>query len=53
LAQARRLGSARTARAIQLLAAADWDLRGSTLLPGDTVLEVLVARLSRLARQGR
>ncbi len=53
LAQARRLGTARIARAIQLLADADLDLRGVTVLPGETVLEVLVARLSRLARQGR
>lgn len=53
LAQGRRLGTARIARAVQLLAAADLDLRGSTALPGNLVLEVLVARLSRLVRQGR
>ncbi len=53
LAQSRRLGTARIARAIQLLAEADLDLRGATALPGETVLEVLVARLSRLGRQGR
>jgi DNA polymerase-3 subunit delta len=53
LAQARRLGSARTGRAIVLLAAADLDLRGATQLPAESVLEVLVARLSRLARTGR
>ena len=52
LAQSRRLGTARTARTIRLLADADLDLRGSTMLAGQTVLEVLVARLSRLARQG-
>ncbi len=52
LAQATRLGTDRIARAIQLLAAADLDLRGSTALPGELVLEVLVARLSRLVRQG-
>ncbi|HET7487599.1 MAG TPA: DNA polymerase III subunit delta [Acidimicrobiales bacterium] len=48
LAQARRLGSAGVARAIELLAAADLDLRGHTAVPGTVVLEVLVARLSRL-----
>ncbi len=53
LAQSRRLGTARLARAIDLLAAADLDLRGMTALPGDLVLDVLVARLSRLVRQGR
>ncbi len=53
LAQANRLGSASIARAIQLLADADLDLRGATALPGEVVLEVLVARLSRLVRQGR
>lgn len=53
LAQATRLGSAGVGRAIQLLARADLDLRGLTDLGGDVVLEVLVARLSRLARQGR
>ncbi len=53
LAQARRLGTARIARAIQLLAEADLDLRGDTLLAGETVLEVLVARLTRLAPRAR
>ncbi len=53
LAGARRLGPARIARAIRLLAAADLDLRGVSALPGETVLEVLVARLSRLAGRGR
>jgi len=53
LAQSNKLGSARIARAVQLLADADLDLRGSTLLSGETVVEVLVARLSRLVRQGR
>ena len=37
-------------RAIELLAQADLDLRGATELPDDVVMEVLVARLSRLAR---
>lgn len=53
LAQSRRLGAARTARAVGLLAAADLDVRGSTAMPAEAVLEVLVARLSRLVRQGR
>jgi len=52
LAQSRRLGSARIARAIRLLADADLALRGASALPSEAVLEVLVARLSRLARQG-
>lgn len=51
LAQSRRLGSPGVARAIELLAAADLDLRGVTALPGEVVLEVLVARLSRLSRR--
>lgn len=53
LAQSTRLGAARIASAIRMLAQADMDLRGMTDLPGEAVLEVLVARLSRLARQGR
>jgi len=53
LAQANRLGTGRIARAIQLLAEADLELRGTTGLPGELVVEVLVARLSRLGRQGR
>jgi hypothetical protein len=35
-------------RAIQLLAEADSDLRGDTDLGSELVMEVLVARLSRL-----
>ncbi len=53
LAQANRLGSSRVARAVQLLAEADLDLRGSTGLPGEVVVEVLVARLSRLGAPRR
>jgi DNA polymerase-3 subunit delta len=53
LAQTHRLGTVRIARAMQLLATADLDLRGDTMVPGPTVLEVLVARLSRLAPRGR
>ncbi len=52
LAQSRRLGSARIGRAVKLLADADLAVRGTSGLPEDVVLEVLVARLSRLARQG-
>lgn len=48
MAQARRLGSAGVARAIELLAAADLDLRGATGVPDVVVLEVLVARLTRI-----
>ncbi len=53
LGESRRLGSERIARAIQLVARADLDLRGVTALPGAAVLEVLVARLCRLAGSGR
>jgi len=48
LDQARQLGSARIGRAIELLAAADLDLRGRSGLDDAVILEVLVARLSRL-----
>jgi DNA polymerase-3 subunit delta len=48
LAQTRRLGFAGVGRAIELLAAADLDLRGATASPEILVMEVLVARLSRL-----
>lgn len=48
LAQSRRLGSAAIARAIRLLSQADLDLRGGSAWPGELVLEVLVARLTRL-----
>ena len=48
LGQAQRLGSERVGRAITLIADADLDVKGRTGLPGDLVLEVLVARLSRL-----
>jgi DNA polymerase-3 subunit delta len=50
LAQSRRLGHGRVARAVQLLAGADLDLRGRAGLSAETVLEVLVARLAQLAR---
>jgi DNA polymerase-3 subunit delta len=48
--QGRRLGGERIASAIALLAEADLDVKGQTALPPDLVLEVLVARLSRLPR---
>jgi len=48
LGQARRLGFAGVGRAIELLARADLDLRGATACPEILVMEVLVARLSRL-----
>ena len=53
LQQGRILGSAGVARAITLLAQADLDLRGAQGWPDRLVLEVLVARLSRLARPTR
>ena len=46
--QYRRLGGGGVARAIDLLAQADLDLRGRRELPEELVMEVLVARLSRL-----
>jgi DNA polymerase-3 subunit delta len=49
LSQYRRLGWAGVARALQLLAAADLDLRGVSGWPEPLVLEILVARLCRLA----
>lgn len=48
-----RLGADRVRRAIDLLATADLDLRGGTALDGDTVMQVLVARLARLRPGGR
>jgi DNA polymerase III subunit delta len=51
LEQSRRLGSARIAHAIGLLADADLDVKGATGLPPDIVVEILVARLSRQTRQ--
>ncbi|MEA2686967.1 MAG: polymerase subunit delta [Actinomycetota bacterium] len=49
LLQARRLGSAPIGRAITLLADADLALKGAVEWPAELVMEVLVARLSRLA----
>jgi DNA polymerase-3 subunit delta len=44
-----RLGGGGVKRAVGLLAAADLDLRGATDLDSEMVMEVLVARLSRLS----
>ncbi len=49
LVQVRRLGYEPLGRAIALLAEADLALKGALDWPGEAVLEVLVARLSRLA----
>ena len=53
LAQARRLGSQHARESIGLLAGADIALRGTVDWPDELVLEVLVARLARLARAAR
>ncbi|HVC14999.1 MAG TPA: DNA polymerase III subunit delta [Acidimicrobiales bacterium] len=50
LERARQLGSERIGQAVTLVADADLDVKGMTALPTDLVLEVLVARLARLAR---
>jgi DNA polymerase-3 subunit delta len=53
LANYRRLGGTNVKRAIDLLAAADLDLRGKTELDSELLMEVLVARLSRLGPSRR
>jgi DNA polymerase III subunit delta len=50
---ANRLGSDGIRRAVALMAGADLDLRGATALPDVQVMEVLVARLARLAPSRR
>lgn len=50
LTQSRKLGPDGIAKAIALLARADVDLRGGSGLDALTVIQVLVARLSRLGR---
>lgn len=50
LDRARQLGSERIGQAITLVADADLDVKGMTALAPDLVLEILVARLARLAR---
>jgi DNA polymerase-3 subunit delta len=52
LRSARTYGSAAIADAVGLVARAELDLKGARDLPGEVVLEVLVARLCRLARAG-
>lgn len=51
LNQARKLGHEKILRAMDLLAAADLDLRGGKAWPEDLVLEVLVARLTAQSRR--
>ncbi|MEY4338219.1 MAG: polymerase delta subunit [Actinomycetota bacterium] len=53
LTQYRRLGGSGAARAMALLAQADLDLRGAKDWPEELVMEILVARLSRLGGSGR
>jgi DNA polymerase-3 subunit delta len=53
LEQSRRLGSARIARSINLIAAADLDVRGASGLDPDLVIEILVARLATQTRPVR
>ncbi len=53
LEQSRRLGSARIAEAINLIAAADLDVRGASGLNAEVVIEILVARLARQTRPAR
>jgi len=53
LDQSRKLGHEGVARAIELLAGADLDLRGQRQWPDELVLEVLVARLARLTPKTR
>jgi DNA polymerase III subunit delta len=52
-AQAGRLGHANIVRAMTLVAEADIDLRGRTAIPDEALLEILVARLARLAPRRR
>jgi len=49
LRQARRLGHEKIAYSVTLLAEADLDLRGRVAWPPELVMEVLVARLSRVS----
>ncbi len=49
LTQTRKLGHAGVTRAVHILAEADLDLRGRRDLPGSVVVELAVARLTRLA----
>ena len=49
--QSRKLGTDKLSRAIELLAEADLDLRGTKDWPPELVVEVLVARLANLSRR--
>jgi DNA polymerase III subunit delta len=53
LERSRQLGGERVGQAIEWIADADLDVKGATGLSPDLVLEVLVARLARLAGRGR
>lgn len=53
LDQYRKLGNSGVVRAVGLLAQADLDLRGAKEWPDELVMEVLVARLSRLVAARR
>ncbi len=53
LDQYRKLGGGGVTRAVGLMAQADLDLRGAKEWPEELVMEVLVARLSRLGAGGR
>jgi DNA polymerase-3 subunit delta len=53
LEQYRRMGGGAVQKAIALLAQADLDLRGAKEWPEELVMEVVVARLSRLAAPSR
>jgi DNA polymerase-3 subunit delta len=53
LQQSRRLGSTRIAEAINLIAAADLDVRGASGMDAEVVIEILVARLARQTRPVR
>ena len=53
LEQSRRLGGARIAEAVTLIAVADLDIRGVSGLDPAVVVEILVARLARQTRPAR
>ncbi len=52
LEQSRRLGSTRIAEAVNLIAAADLDVRGASGMDPEVVIEILVARLARQTAPG-
>ena len=53
LAQSRRLGSDGVRESIRLLARTDLELRGTVDWPVELSMEVLVARLARVAKASR